>query len=299
MIQVQIPDNEEVFNELKRYSTYYSKLTGVIELPDSYRGKVPPIYKIHQKLDEEEQLKIGWDGKTNFLVDGVMDESTRLFLGLYNGWQSEVSIKDINKIYVLLKMGGAEQDTSFAELFTPLNDNATVGDLVYAKRSRWCSGRFVDVKPYKGLSLKEICTGTTKQVDEEYYSKMCTVVSVIPDMTNGKGQEHTEILMQYEDDNGSLSDAVADLYCMKTTIIEAIKPGHKLNCMLYKRINRKGELVTSSVGFLPKWLECNRTTPQPPKAFREAMKVWPVGKRMPVEAFRAIYYEWLIRTVCV
>lgn len=282
MIQTQILD-KDVFDDLKQYATYSSELTGVLELPDKFRGKIPTEYKIFQKLDDD-KISVDWDGKSSFVVNGTIEDSLRIYLGMFNPYVRTVSIKDIRKIYALLNHGIIEEGQSFANYFYPLGEDARIGDLVYADKKRNCSGKKIDLSPYANIKLKKVFSGTKMEIDTKYYSKECVVRSATQSR-NGKGVSYTSILLQYGTRTSTV-DVLANIYGLQTPMLKSIKAGDKFNCL----VHRKDDGSTVLEEFLPNGMSCNKVIYKPSDEFKKTVKV-------PIEAFRIMYYEWLLRTL--
>lgn len=278
MIEVQIPDNEELYNELRGLSSYHSDRTHVLNLDDRYRTRVPSCYSISQTLDDDRH-HLDYSKKSGFTIT-PMDDTYRCYLELFTPFGNSVSINETELIYYLIKSNLVYLDSGFSSSFYRLDRGAKVGALnTSKKRYNTSNGRF---KPetISDISLSKLFYNV-KVTETGKFSRKINIISSTRS-TDVKGRERVELYYQYIGDDGELHDGNSMIYsCVNNnyTLTSGVKSVNAL-------FNKNGGVIK----FLPDGLDISNMV-----LYSQSVESKRIAK-MPVAIFRIMLYEYLIRS---
>lgn len=275
MINVQILDDEQLYNSLKSYAVNYYDLTHVLTLKDHDRTKVPSQYVIEEIKDED---KPTIDFANNTFSITPMTDAMRCYLEIFTTFGNKFSLNDMEKLYWLLKSDAVYLTGDARKKFTRLTASNKVGDLISSNK-RYKSGKsFVSFNKFKDLRLKDVFSDV-KAVDTNFKTREITILSNTRNFDK-KGKERVELFFQYDND-GIITDKNQLFYSLLDNISNLAKEGKKLNVLM----KENGDIVR----FLPDGVLIDN-----PQVFSQSKKSKSVMK-IPVSIWRILYYEYLIR----
>lgn len=275
MINVQILDDEQLYNSLKSYAVNYYDLTHVLTLKDYDRTRVPSQYVVEEIKDED---KPTIDFANNTFSITPMTDAMRCYLEIFTTFGNKFSLNDMEKLYWLLKSDAVYLTGDARKKFTRLTASNKVGDLISSNK-RYKSGKsFVSFNEFKDLRLKDVFSDV-KAVDTNFKTREITILSNTMNFDK-KGKERVELFFQYDND-GIITDKNQLFYSLLDNISNLAKEGKKLNALM----KENGDIVR----FLPDGVVIDN-----PQVFSQSKKSKSVMK-IPVSIWRILYYEYLIR----
>ena len=275
MINVQILDDEQLYNSLKSYAVNYYDLTHVLTLKDYDRTRVPSQYVIEEIKDED---KPTIDFANNTFSITPMTDTMRCYLEIFTTFSNKFSLNDMEKLYWLLKSDAVYLTGDARKKFTRLTASNKVGDLISSNK-RYKSGKsFVSFNEFKDLRLKDVFSDV-KAVDTNFKTREITILSNTRNFDK-KGKERVELFFQYDND-GIITDKNQLFYSLLDNISNLAKEGKKLDVL----IKENGDIIR----FLPDGVVIDN-----PQVFSQSKKSKSVMK-IPVSIWRILYYEYLIR----
>lgn len=275
MINVQILDDEQLYNSLKSYAVNYYDLTHVLTLKDYDRTRVPSQYVVEEIKDED---KPTIDFANNTFSITPMTDAMRCYLEIFTTFGNKFSLNDMEKLYWLLKSDAVYLTGDARKKFTRLTASNKVGDLISSNK-RYKSGKsFVSFNEFKDLRLKDVFSDV-KAVDTNFKTREITILSNTRNFDK-KGKERVELFFQYDND-GIITDKNQLFYSLLDNISNLAKEGKKLNVLM----KENGDIVR----FLPDGVVIDN-----PQVFSQSKNSKNVMK-IPVSIWRILYYEYLIR----
>lgn len=274
MLEVQIKD-EKLFDRLKAHASYYSDVTKVLCLPDSFRSKIPVEYSVYQVMEDKPILKYE-DGKIK--IDPMTDE-IRCYLGMFKNWQYSVSLNDMERLQSLVENDIFVVDGSFKAEFTRLPSNAKVKDLNVASKGYRTNGKTFKFSSIEDVKLVDLFRGITF-TEKKVSTKEIKIVDFAKG-TDRTSKERVEISFQCEDNNGNIVSKSAYVYKNIDPIMTLLNDSNEVNTLFDENDN----IVT----FLPKEMEVDSI-----KVYSQSKSSKKLAK-LPVAMFRLAYAEYLIR----
>lgn len=284
MIEVQLLNNEKLFNQLKKNAIYYSDRTKVLSLDDSFKSKIPSSVQVFQYKDPSavDKYVIGFNiDKGQFTFSGLTD-SMRVFLDMWGLYSKTIDLRGIEKIYYLAKSKEVKFTSTFRSRFYPISMNSgnkKISDLMVAA---YQYGRpkkdYFDVL---GVPLKDYFAGMALQktpvkvLDCQIHSSIETVTS--------KGRPHIDVLANYYNSNKILQDLSFSVYTNISNVKKVAIPGSKAKIL----VDDKGNFIT----FLPNDITMDIKQINVASPGRDAKREY----KIKVEMFRMAYFECLLR----
>lgn len=281
MLEARITDDDDLYERLKKFSTYHSDLTKVLELPDNCYNMVPDRYVT--LFEQEGKFKYEITYKSNAFYFKNIDDSLRLYLGIYLPYSKSVPVKQTQHIYNLIESGVAGRDSFFKKVFSPISSSDKISILnTYNSITRVrVNGRYnkfdkslADVRCgdlFKNVTVKSTPVKTIE----------CKVVTCDSRLTNKNKKPYLDIALEYFNDNGVKSRLNFSQFGNINMLQRILSPGATVSIL----VKEDGSFHS----FVPNGMEI--TSIDTVSQGKESKKLY----KMPVAMFRILYYEYLIR----
>ena len=270
-----IVTNQNDFNLLKEYASYYSERTKVIEIESSSIEYVLENYK--HILDKYTDTNINIEiSKPELIISSGRlylsnaDESLSVYLNL--PYSKEVKLDAYEKVIELLWNGVIKASPEVSLLFTQLSENDPISSLfcskfaINYKHHRWTLNSLGDQVTIKDLKFDE------RTIEDKTYK---VYRNIIIDSISGNNVLGHTLYGQVE----------LRFYFLTFDQKNLFKPGNTVNAMVEKAYGGKSKKILMSPEIVPSSFPKNYT--------RRELKT--TKRDIPVKLLRAAYMEYSYR----
>lgn len=279
MIEVQIL-SKELYEKLKKYSTYCSDITQVCAFRDEMASMLKEYgldFEIPQEISEIKKKPIlTIKGRNIMKLEGASPEML-YYVGVRSEFDPTISINKMNEVNKLIENNLVEIDDKFRNVYSKLTYRNKIKELICANVRVQGKGKLLDFID-GDLPIQELKFGECKEKDIYYRLMNLTVIS---DLIN---EEKTQNIICKLNEQSS-QKVILKFYSRPFILRSIAFFGNELNVAASKVLqDKENNYIINDPIILPKGLEL----------YKDIMYT-PNTRNIPVDLYRNAYYEFVCR----
>lgn len=273
MIEVQIK-NEEIYEKLKKSSSYHSDITKVCSFRDEMRDLLDNYHLdyIRSGTTLDKPLLTIVSRKV-MKLEGATPEMLH-YVGVRSEYDPTIPLRYMGEVHQLIQQNLVECTEKFKEVYSPMSYRNKINDLICANVKFYNRGKLTDFVD-GNLTIQSLNIPKCKEKTIFYKQMYLSVLS--PQMMVGKTSE-----IKCVNDNG---EPILLKFYIKNELLKSIAfEGNKISILTTKVTESYNSLMVTDPIIVPKGLE-----------LPEEIMYSPPSRAIPADLYRNALYEFLYR----